>query len=489
MIDRRKLRLIIVAVVAVIILLCIYTAATHGRLVIRNLGDEEVSIVKITDKDIETTETISNGAFVGSGEYVVKNNKDSHERLITVRVENWFRTTSITYDELKTAATKRVAALTYEHLVPLTDGSFASYTDLNSYSDGYSLHPANDPFGGKVKDIAIMTTFASPVSLNDGRLVGVVDDTLSAYSFQTQKITPYSTIKIPPAADDILVDPPSLQRSSDVGDQTIGILQVNDSKPLTMVTASGTTNQYTVKGEGDLKEKFDINQAYAANLFESRKINDAKNNEAEDIPSDYRVVVSELATQTSTTVSVGTAKSISAVTIDSSGEYIAVIKDDYLYIYHKDGSLVAANPFTVANQLFWRQGKLYVLSTDVGISVFDPATTQLSPISTSTSGTLSFSNAAIYSSGIYVTAYSKKEDSKLPDGYVIDLAAASSQDEVKLAENLPYEGTNFDMNYLNDTVYIRLDVFARDETTQTFKDYLASVEYRAREKLKSLIGS
>ena len=171
-----------------------------------------------------------------------------------------------------------------------------------------------------------------------------------------------------------------------------------------------------------------------------------------------------------------------------SGKFVAVLRDGELWVYEVSSKrVVMVHPFTITNRVFWNKNKLYSLSSDAGINVFDTNTLQLLPVGINSKDSLSFSDFTPFGSKLYVTAYNTKQDSKLPDGYVVDLDKSSDGVTEELAAKLPVENDNYDINYLESTIFVRINLYNRGAEDAAYLNGVASIKAAAERKIRSLV--
>lgn len=494
--DQRKIRLAIAALVVIIVGLLIFYLGTHGRVIVENPGEKSLTIVKLeSDGTHSDPIDIPNGSFISSGTYIVRNISEGSERFARVSVPRWLGNATINFGNNPAAKTTKLAALTYEHFFPADDGSLVSYSDLGGYAAGYTTHPANDAFGGNYSDTGFEDELTSPTITNSGQLLGIGhhDEKLERYSFGAKTFTDIAgaDIQMPnrvESEEDVTLFP-KIQRSNDVNSNQVGIYE---KKKGLLKTVDGSGNVRSIQADINNSRSivFDVNDSAWAAVEATTDQEGNAALEHEDISLSYAVNIHSLTGNKTTTISLGDASVINAIALSPSGEFVAVLKDGELWVYEVPSKkVVMVQPFAITNRIFWNNTKLYALTSDTGISVFDTKTNQLLPVSVTTAGHLSFSNATPLGSKLYVTAYNTKEDSELPDGYVIDLTQGSDNITEVLVKKLPYSGEDYDINFLGNTIYVRINYFPKNPSDPVEIKRIENIKKDASRKVQSLIGT
>lgn len=445
-------------------------AATHGRVVITNKGEDTLSITALEQSGVSLeSKDIKNGAFVASGSYVVRNNESGQIRIAHIDVPRWFGAAKVKFDEIKTAKIERVAALTFENLAPADNGNLVSYTTTDGFISSYTTHQPGDAFGGKSDNSSLDTFLTSPVSLNDGRIAALTKENLGIYSFTTDKV-----IDIVPVESEVrenVVNMPKLQRSSDLNSNAFGVYQGMENK-LTVVDDQNQIVTYDSIPKSSRAATFDLNRSGWVVARESRSAESSDTAEGEEERLPYEVTVYNAQTKDRKTIAIGLSDDVSHIALSPDAKYVAVTKSNYLWVYEvSSGQVVMVDPTSNVNQLFWNKAKLYALTTEFGFTVFDSEKKQLLPLSFNKDRNLAFSQAIPRGGSLYVTAYNTNEESKLPDGYVINLSEASDGVTEVLSSVLPIKNDDFNANYLGSTIYVRQSYYGRDEASnQSIKE-------------------
>lgn len=452
--NPRLIKLIIASTIICFGAWLLYYLGTHGRIVVTNQVDDSITITPLNNPDDALIPTdISNGGLVKSGVYTALNADKGQVRLARVEVGGWLSATTITYGDIKTAHVARKAALTYENFLPIDDSSFASFTDIDGYASRYATHPADDPFGGKSDETTLAIDLTSPVVIPNGTVLGFTENNLSSYTFTDKRYNPITPIETEVSPD---VDTfPVLSRSSDIDSSSAIVLEGEKNTIKIIDTANVTT--ISVPEVGSRGGMVDVNNAgwiYATNSSEIE--NKSGTNEDEETKLPYTITFGTKRSSSTTSIDIGRASYLSGVALSPDGKYVAASRDGYVWVYDTESKKpIIANPATNTTQLMWRGTKLYTLSADLGVMVFDTTTNQILPISLSASENLSFSKAIPIGNTLYVTAYTAQQDSKLPDGYMIDLMTPSDGLTEALVKKLPISTEEYDISYLNSTIYIR----------------------------------
>lgn len=475
MTNTTKLRLIVAAIVIVILVPVLYYFATHGRLNITNLGDEQVSLVSIDGNEVSQEQLVSNGSLIASGDYMVRNDENGTLRLANVSVPGWLGSASVTFMDTKTAQIDRVASLTYDNFIPADNGSLVSFTSLGNRAPGFKVHVADDAFGGKSKDTRFASDILSPTATSDGKLLGINQANISTYSFATGQ---FQNIATAPIADTEGTDEDlSLQRSSDTASSRVGYSQAETGK-LTVINTANNSIQ-TVNLPDGHTEIFDVNNSDWTNVTSKQPEGEA----TEDTFASYQIVVGKFGSNDTKTIEIGANRSVDAVALSPDSKYVGVSKNDQLWIYEVDsGNVVMVNPFTAIQQMFWSKDKLYSLSVDSGVTVFDSTQKQISAITVGNPEGLSFSSMTPVGSKLYVTAFNTKRASRLADGFVVDLEKSSDGITNQLAKSLPIEKQSYKANYLGNKIYVRINDYGLTA------DAVARIKLKATDDLKKALG-
>lgn len=489
MIDRKKIRLFILAATVTLIGMFVYYAGTHGRITVKNLGSETISLVQLQGTTRSEIRDVRNGAIVTSGTYIARNTQGDTDRLARIKVPGWFQGVEITYSGNISAKTSRIAAFTYENFFPANNGSLVSFSDLNSYAAGYTSHPQDDVFGGKYSDTSFDEELHSPVITSEGTLLGIHDSQLLRYSFTTNTAERIGTLAQPTrvqAEEDVTLIP-KIKRSSDLNSNRIGIYE-KVKNTLKISGNDGTFTSYDVKVDNARGIAFDTNDRHLAIVNMTSKNPEGAAAEDEEAPLTYSVHLYDTERKKTSELQIGEAIAVSDIALSPSGTFIAAIKDGELWIYNTTtNEVVMAHPFTSINQLFWNKNKLYALSSETGINVFNTDTLQLNSMNLGQQDDISFSDFTPVGTKLYATAYNVKQDSKLPDGYVIDLETPSNGITEVLAKKLPFRNDSYDINYLNNTIYVRVNFFPRDGASAESQRHMASLKKQAQMKVEELI--
>lgn len=485
----QRLRPVLLSVLVVIISLLVFYVATHGRVYLSNQGDEMVSIVKIrNDQTLEPLKDIKNGAILGSGLYMIQNNSDGSQRVAHIKVPRWLQRVSVTYQNSPTASVQRSAALTYENYFNTEQGELLSFTDLNDYISGYTTHSPTDAFGGKYKDIPLERDIYSPVVSSKGTVIGLTEGEISEYSPSSKQYTQLMQVETENETATGVTSDIKIQRSSNVESDVIGLYE-GAKKQLTILGGIKKTQTYKDVDVGTLNIIYDITDkgwVSVRNTASAEKTIDVKDEEKKNL---YKLSVYSRSSETPKVLDIGQVSSVGAVALAPDMKHVAVEKDSQLWVYETEtGKVVMMNAFTNTNKLFWYNAKLYSLSTDLGISVFNPESKQLVSVGLGGNGTLSFSNITPVGTKLFFTAFEKNGSSKLPDGYILDLMGKKSNIAEDLAKKLPYSTNQYDINYLHTTIYIRINYYNRSGDTPETLAKIESIKSEAKEKLESLVS-
>lgn len=485
--QSRRLRLITIGFGLILLGLLVFYIATHGRLSLSNQSGAMISVVKVRgNQTLEPLTDIKNGAFLSSGTYMVQNNSNGSQRVATVKVPGWLQEASITYQSTPTASIEKRAALTYENFFATEQGELLSFTDINDYLSGYTTHNPADAFGGRYTDIPLATDLYSPVVSAKGTIIGFSEQTVNEYSPSTKLYTPLLTLET--EADTEISGSIRLQRSSNVESGTVGLYE-EGSKKLTLLDASGKTQSYKDVDMGNTGVIYDVTDTAWVTVKNTRTAERSEKLKDEERKVPYVLTVFTRGSKAINTIDIGQATSVGAVALSTDGKHVAVEKDAQLWVYEtSSGQVVMVNAFTNTNRLLWYKDKLYSLSTDRGISVFDTTSKQLLTVGLGGDDNLSFSNVIPIGTKLFFTAYSINQSSKLPNGYVLDLTGSAEKSSDELAKRLPYSTDQYDINYLGKTVYIRINLYSRSGDTPEFIARVEAVKKEAENQLKTLLS-
>ncbi len=475
MTNTTKIRLIVIAVVIAILVPVLYYFATHGRLNITNPGDKQVSLVSIEGNETSQEQAVSNGSLVTSGTYIVRNDQNGTLRLANISVPGWLRSASVTFMDTKTAQMDRVASLTYDNFIPADNGSLVSFTSLGNRAPGFKAHVTDDAFGGKSADSRFASDILSPTPTSDGKLLGIYQADISTYSFVTGQ---FQKIATAPIADTEGTDEDlALQRSSGTTSSRVGYSQAETGKLTVINTANNSTE--TVNLPDGHTKVFDVNDNGWANVTSKNPEGEA----SEDTFASYQLVVGKFGSNDTKTLDIGANRNVDSVALSPDSKYAGVVKNDQLWVYDiENSSVVMVNPFTAAQQMFWNGDKLYSLTVDSGVTVFDSTQKQISAITVSNPEGLSFSSMTPVGSKLYVTAFNTKHASRLADGFVIDLEKNSDGITNQLAKSLPIEKQGYKANYLGNKIYVRVNDYGLTA------DAVARIKLKATDDLKKALG-
>lgn len=498
-IDRKKITIAIIALAIALLGALIYYIATHGRIVVENIAGESYSIAKIDDTNSTFSEAVmvKNGALISSGTYTLKNDQNGLERLAYVMVPGWFGTAKVTLNPNQSAQTERIAALSYENIFTADNGSLVSYSALRSYAAGYTIHATNDAFGGDYIDKEFDSNLVSPVTTSTGQVIGLTSGSLSRYSFASQKITPIQGVAINTLRDggeseEDITRIPKIQRSSDTNSGVIGVYQ-KTKETLNIVDETGKATSYEIAIKNERSIAFDVNKKAWAIIETTTPINNLRPTSEESVHDeetllDYKAIIYDIDHKKTDQLSLGSGIAITEVAISPTGKYLAAIKDGRLWVYETASKQVMfMHPFTLMNRIFWSGESLYGLSSENGLSIFTPSFRQMLGVDAGVSN-LSFSDVTPIGSKLYVTAYNPKSPSELPDGYSIDLSKKSDGTTARLSSKLPFEGDGYEINYLRNTIYIRLNYFPSSNSPAE-QQKLASLRKEAQDKVAELIDN
>lgn len=491
--NKAKLRTALIMFCSLLLVGLLYTVITHGRISITNLGDTTIEIIKLDGAERGDIVEVKNGAFLKSGSYIIRNTASGVDRMAQVTIPRWLQAAQLTYQQPQTAKTSRLAGLTYENFFKADSGSLVSFTDLSEYTPGYTIHPADDVFGGKYSDVGMAEALFSPVNTRDGKLVGFHDTELLTYSFATRQFTPFGDGRIAyPGREAIEEDVtliPKLKRSSDLASNRVVIYE-KSAKKLRMIDGTNKTEAYDVTIANPRSVTFDGNAKGFAFVNTSTDITTDAEKDEEDNDLTYEATIYHTDTKQTMQVDVGSAKVVADIALSPSGGMVATIKDGELWVYEvSSGDVVMANPFTNINRLYWKGTTLYALSNDSGMNVYDSGTRQLLSMDLGDDDDIVFSNFIPVGDRLYATAYNTKQDSQLPDGYGIDLDTKSDGITESLARQLPYRDDDLEINYLGNTIYVRINYYPRNGNSTEAQQELATLKSRANDKLKEMFGT
>lgn len=489
----RNVRLAIAVIVITLFAACIFYLATHGRVSVTNPSGNTLTAVKVlSDGAYSEPVQIKNGAFLSSGSYVIDNGSQSSRRLAHVDIARWLSTTSITYEKAVQAKTTKLASLTYENFFLSDAGIMTSFTDLNGSVIGYTQHPDNDAFGGSYTDTSFEDELISPVITKDGTMLGINQHStkLGTYSFKTKQFAEMSDVTInAPGRVELEKDStlePKLQRSSDINSGAVGLYE-KKSGSLRILEQGENTRVINTKIHNDRSVVFDVNDVSWAIIEVSDLETDTTNTKDEDITLGYKATIGYTGKTEAVSVPLGRGQTISSIALSPDGKHLAAIKDGTLWIYNVDSKKpVMVEPLSMTNKLLWNKDSLYTLTSDTGLNVFNTKSQQLISVDMPTQS-LSFTDVQPVGTSLYVTAYNEKDNSKLPNGFAIDLGAEASSVTAMLAKNLPYKTSQYSINYLGNTVYIRSEIFPRANDLESQKTQQA-VRTAAEKKLRELLG-
>lgn len=493
--QKQKLYLIL-AIILALAFFGLYYVATHGRIVVENLGSKDITLTNLNGHgEVTDNSTIRSGGFVKSGEYVISNESEGFSRLAHVTVKGWLRTTSIRLEPLGSANLSRSAALTYENFFQAEDQSLVSLTNLTNSASGYTVHRNDDAFGSGYTDVAFPDVLQAVSITKEGKLLGLDSQSrIQTYSFASKSFTPIKSIEeeVNPKEhddthDDITPLSPTIKRSSDMAGDVAGVYVPRSSTLHLVNTQSQQTQKFVLPIGPNDSAVFDTTNtkyAYVETPVETDKLSSTTDDEERNRA--FRATIRTFDGSQRTTLTLGDAKDVSHIALSPTGDYLAVIKDSRLWVYKtSDNSVAIADLIRPTTQLFWNGSKLYRLTVEQGLSVFDTKTKQLVPIKMSGFGSLAYSVATPIGSKIYLSAFNKNQDSELADGYVIDLNNTDTKITEQLSKKLPYSGDSYEITYLNNTIYIRSSYLARTANDP----YLAQVRKEARAKVDELIDA
>lgn len=493
--QKQKLYLIL-GITLTLVCFGVYYVATHGRLVVKNLGDKDITLTNLKGQGVVTdSSTIRSGGLVKSGEYVISNETEGYSRLARVTVKGWLNTTNIELEPLGTANLSRSAALTYENFFQADDQTLVSLTNLTNSASGYTVHRNDDAFGSRYTDVAFPDVLQAVGITKEGKLLGLDSQSrIQTYSFTSKSFTSLKSIEeeVNPKEhddthDDITPLSPTIKRSSDMAGDAAGVYVPRSSTLHLVNTKSQQTQKFTLPVGPNDSAVFDMTNtkyAYVETPVETGKLSNMTDDEERN--RSFKATIRSFDGSERTTLTLGDAKDVSHIALSPSGDYLAVIKDSRLWVYKtNDNSVAIADLLRPTTQLFWNGSKLYRLTVEQGLSAFDTRTQQLIPVKMSGFGSLAYSVATPIGSKIYLSAFNKNQDSELADGYVIDLSNRDTKITEHLSKALPYSGDSYEITYLNNTIYIRSNYLARTANDP----YLAQVRKEARAKVDELIDA
>lgn len=496
LLTAKRLHYIVVGVIFVILCVAIYYTGTHGRLVIKNAGDKDITIYTVgSNNENQPADKVRNGAFIKSADYMIKNDSDGYSRFAHATVKGWLQPTVVELEPIKSADLSRSAALTYENFFQSDNQTLISLTDLSGYASGYTEHKNGDAFGNAYTDISFPQPLRSVSVLKNGQIIGLNNQsTVQLYSFKTRSFADIATIASTVQNHDVegedtnaSILTPVIKRSSDVTSEMAGLYRPNSLDFYIVNTASRQTNRFALSLKPTDNIVFDVTDksfVYINTPIDTETTTNKARDEERNFT--FKATMQTIKGEDETTINLGSAKNITDIALSSSGQYLAVIKDSHLWIYRvSDSSVVMADIFQPTTQLFWNKDNLYRLTVEQGLAVFNTKSQQLTPIKVSGYGDLSFSVATPLDSKVYLSAFNKHEDSELADGYVIDLAKNDTGTTEKLSKNLPYIGRGYDITYLDNTIYIR----TKYVPTTANDPYTAQLKKQATDTLNSLFDS
>lgn len=482
MINATLIKRIMIGFVVAVIILIVYGIASHGRLSISNIGDEELQIVNISKNSLGDETTIKNGAIVKSGLYAVRNDKSSDFRLANVTVPGWLQSVEVTYSSQKHAQIDRAAALTYENFLQTNSGKLISFTNTDGALQEYSEHNTGDAFGGKTTNHQLYGSLSSPVTTNDGNVIGVgMDGELSTYSFDTGITTTIPLDKTLVMGDDTTGN---LFRSKDSSSTSIGVYTSTDNT-VSLFTGNGKRVDKTLSGNSHYTGNFDINNTDWAYITSDGKLNENDDNEVRS----FFINISPYDKDSLVKIDIGSARAVNEIAISPDSKHVAVIKNDQLWVYAVSSKkVVFVDMFTNPNQLFWNKNNLYSVSVEGGIIRFNTDTMQSSNVLDNSSDKLNFTNILPLGSKIFLTAYTKNNDSNLPDGYIVDLNKEDNGLTAKLSAVLPTKGSDYEASFLGSTIYIRPITYPSDETPEAYNERLENIKKKVISDLEKELG-
>lgn len=478
---RKRINILGVGAAITFVFAALWYIATHGRLQISNNIDPVITVIRLNnDQTFSETFDIKNGAWLPRGSYMVQNNQQGKQRVAQLVIPGWLGQAKLQYEPSINISVSRVAALTYEHFFKTNTGELVSYTDLNNYISGYTVHNPSDAFGGKYVDVSLPADIYHPLVTNSGTLIGVVGDAVNEYDFSTKNYTELH--KLTASASQTVKEGVKLVRSS-VDKSSATALYEDEAHKMSIF---GLSKDYTYSNIS-LSSKsgvFDVND-YGWGGIVSK---DNENKKQEDEKQSFSLALYTHGNTQSKNIGLGTATQISSLALSPNNHYAAVEKDSQLWIYDTaNGEVVMFNAFTNTNRIFWHNDKLYSLSTDLGISSFDPLSKQLRSVGLDGEDELSFSSTEQVGSQLFLTAFSRAKDSKLPDGYVMNMEQESNGLTSSLAQKLPYLSSQYDISYLHENIYVRIKYYSRSGDTPETLNEIEKIKKQAETKLSSLL--
>ncbi len=484
--QMKRLRMLILFIGITLTVFAAFYIATHGRITVTNKSDEIISVVQINkDQTLGKIVDIKNGAILKSGNYVVQNNVSGAQRVGQISIPGWLQGKILAYDTLSNVSVNRSAALTYENYFKTSTGELVSFTNLNDYISGYTLHNPTDAFGGKYTDIPLEEDIYSPVITKNGTIIGVVDGSISEYNVATKQFTSIKTIETEVRSD--VTSAIRLQRSKNIESGAYGVYEGTEKR----LNVLGIENTQTYKDIdfGNRNAVYDVNDIGWVRVKNTEENKDKAKLEEEEKKLPYSLDLYSYKSKDQKRINIGSASQVGSVALSGDSKYIAVEKDSQLWVYDANtGQVIMVNAFTNTNKIFWYNNKLYSLSTDQGLSVFNPKNNQILSLGTSGDDNLSFSNAVPLGSMIYFTAFSRGTSTKLPDGYVIDLENKGSSFSKELTQKLPFSSNQYDIGYLGSVIYVRINYFNRSGDTPEALATVEKIKSLATQKLNSLLS-
>lgn len=478
LLQPRQIRLVILGAALLLIGLAVYYAATHGRLSLTNLDDKKITIARITKDGTEAPVTVGNGAFLSSGDYMVRNDTDGHARLAHISIPRWLLSKDMALQPELSVEVKKVASLTYEDFFRADDSSLVSASGLYGTTAGYTVHPDGDAFGANYTDVSFGNASLIGGSVTSrGSLIGVQGSSLQQYSFNTKS---FSKILDLTSSGDGDENTYITHHSSNIY-SPLSFLYQKEANKLDVIDAStGEKKEFSTPVVSTANTVIDANEKYYG-IVDSQANSQAANKD--DTEAAFTVDLISTSSGDKKALPIGSAKAVSAIAISPNGAYLAAIKDDKVWVYDvASKKVIMTNPYQSTNQILWSNDKLYTVAT-TDIAVFDPSHQQITPLKVPKSITIS--NVTAIGSVLYVSAFSDQQSSKLPDGYMIDLTKLGDDITEKLATKLPYDGDSYTISYLGSTIYIQASYLYEPENGPVTQ----KLRQEAKTKLDSLIDA
>lgn len=491
--NKRNLLIVVGLFVAAVFISIVWYIATHGILSVDGANEDKLSIVNLAG-DLSETQEVKNGAVIAAGTYAVRNDVDGRLRTVTVTISGWLQTTKTTLDSLTNHPIQRIAAITDGVLIG-QPGALYSYSTNEPTLTDIATHPANDPFGLNVSTTTLTRSLSQPQPLNSTSLVGLVTDNPGDTEGLSQLVrydpTTNSYTKI--TEDSFRDREPVIITSQSLGGDGVLVFDKKDSSYTYYKNAQKKTiNLETPAARNDGTPIVDINGNMLAVLSGNDYIPPGGDGESSATPTkDSVVTLYDLATgQKTTSFTLRTSNSISSISTSPEGA-VAVIDDDQLWVYTKSGMLIAANPFTVTSQTFWRNSNdLYAVSADNNITRLSIDKRQLASVFTSS--VLGVSSAHLAGNSLYFTSFNSRiPESTLPDGYVIDLSQSDPDKKTEeIINRLPIQNSEYQANIIGSTIYVVLATTTRDGINPVqYAATTAKLEADARKDLESKLGT